>query len=184
MRSTRVQIARGGANECDAWTNYALRYLCPRLSCCYRCCCAVTDRCPIHLGILSACDWQPNNNNQSFGKCVLYSLPFIVRLEISKRAIRFYIMNVASRITVPFFFCELNTTPMPKKSSMPMHFWAWEKHSIMLIYNSCNCFGYRILNFWQPIWQRFSTISGQRAHTHRSAATWFLLRVQNGTPWN
>lgn len=66
-------------------------------------CYVITGRCPIHLGILSACDWQPNNNNQSFGKYAVQSACF-VRSEISKRAIRFYIINVASSFTVPFLF--------------------------------------------------------------------------------
>lgn len=145
----------GGANERDAWTNYALRYFFHCRCCCY----AITDRCPIHLGILSACDWQPNNNNQSFENCAVQSAlrHFQTTNSIlhNKCSIQFH-----SRILTP------NWTRLQYKKThrRTVHFWAWEKHSIMLIYNSCNCFGYRILNFWQRIWQCFSAISGHCTH--------------------
>lgn len=101
VRETQPKEERAAQTRHDAGTKNALRYFRRRRH--Y----GFTGRCPIHLCVLSACNWQPNNNNQSFGKCVLRALRSLC--GISQRAIRFYIINVPSSFTVPFLFrisCE------------------------------------------------------------------------------
>lgn len=98
-----------------------LRYFCRRRCCCF--CCwryCITGRCPIHFCVLSACNWQPNNNNQSFGKmcCAVCAACALRNFQTSHSILHNkYSIQLYSSILIP------NFTRLPYETkTMPMHF--------------------------------------------------------------